>query len=72
MNPYLILVETGALTLLHNEFVAGAPGDVAVRNVLQALESKIPNSTVQTLVTDVLNAVVNTLEGTIAATTPAA
>lgn len=72
MGPYLILVETGALTLLHNELAAGAPGDVAVRTVLSTLESKITNSVERTLVTDVLNAIVNTVEGTIAATTPAA
>lgn len=67
LNPLLVLAETEALALLHAELAAGAPGDVAVRNVLGTLESKIANPIVRGIVTDVLNAVVGAAEKAVAA-----
>ena len=71
MNPILVLVETEALKLLHDELAAGSPGDVAVRNVLASLEAKLTNPIARAVVTAVLNAVVSAIE-TAAAAVPAA
>ena len=62
MGPLLVLVETEALKLLHEELSAGAPGDVAVKNVLAKLEGRLANPVVRGVVTFVLNAAVHAVE----------
>lgn len=67
MNPFLVLASTGALKLLHDELAAGAPGDVAIRSVLTAIEAQLTNPIVRAVVTDVLGAIVSAAEAAVAA-----
>jgi len=47
-----------AVPLLHAELSTGAPGDVAVKAVLNQLEGRIKHPLVKTIVTEVLNGIV--------------
>lgn len=63
MNSLIAL----GLSFVHHEMTAGAPGDVAVKSAVSALETKIPNPTAKAILTEILNDVVTAGENLAAA-----